>query len=113
MSLIPTADPMKTHYNSIVANGPHGDSNLQHHSLILEESFSTERFMDYPFGIVNSAFTVMVIWEMEEDRSYNSYIIARECNIGSGIVVHGNILFIFTPIMNNNIISYIKHVGCK
>ena len=50
----------------------------------------------------------MVIWEINKNHPFNDYSIPRECNLCSGIVMKGNCVFVFAPIMNNDIKSYLK-----
>ena len=100
----------KRSHSHIAENSPAGDIFSPGHSLIVDHShsYTSGSFNKYPPGIVNPAFTGMVIWEIKENHPFNDYSIPRECNLRSGIVMKGNCVFVFTPIMNNDIKSYVK-----
>jgi len=50
----------------------------------------------------------MFIWELRRVNTCNHYMIHRESNIRTGLVFRGHRVFIYTPILNNDISSYIK-----
>jgi len=60
----------------------------------------------YPPGVVNPAFTGMVLWELRKGHPCNHYMIPREHNIKKGLVFRGNEVYVYTPIINNDLKSY-------
>ncbi len=62
----------------------------------------------YPGGIFNPAFCGMILWEISTDHIFNEYQICQHHDIRSGLILQGAQAYIFTPICNNDITSYIK-----
>jgi len=62
----------------------------------------------YPPGILNPAFTGMFLWDFSNTDNLNEYKISKFHSIKSGIIVYGNEIFVFTPISNNDMQSYLK-----
>ena len=103
-----------------------GSANGTKHSLIVEkdsftdvcyiwhsltvDSYSSGTFKDYPPGIINPSFAGNFIWEIKENHPFNEYRIPKECNIWCGVVIRGSMIFVYMPITNNDIISYIKQI---
>ena len=50
----------------------------------------------------------MILWEYCEDHICNDYKISQFYNIKNGIILNGQVAYIFTPIENNDIKSHIK-----
>ena len=50
----------------------------------------------------------MLIWELSSDHELNDYKICKFHQIKSGIILYGSEAFVFTPIENNDIRSYLK-----
>ena len=67
-------------------------------------------YHQYPIGVVNPAFTGMRLWELQQEHELNNYQISKHLNIKSGLIIFGTDIYIFTPISNNDIMSYIKLV---
>ena len=65
-------------------------------------------FQTYPTGIFNPAFTGMYIWELDKGHIMNEYKICKYHSIKSGIILCSNDAYIFTPISNGDIFSYLK-----
>ena len=65
-------------------------------------------FNQYPAGIFNPAFTGMFLWKLSSNHELNDYKICKYHQIKSGIVLYGTEAFVFTPIDNNDIRSYLK-----
>ena len=65
-------------------------------------------FHNYPNGIVNPAFTGMMLWEVSCNHDLNDYQICEYHNIKSGIILYGTEAYVFTQITNNDIMSHIK-----
>ena len=84
-----------SHKDDIVVNT---QSNLQCYGV----------FHKYPPGILNPSFTGGILWELMEDHILNQYKLCPYHNIKSGVILYGNMAFIFTPISNNDIKSYLK-----
>ena len=68
---------------------------------------------EYPHGVVNPAFTGMRLWEIDPEQEVNDYQISKHLNIKSGLIIYGNDVYVFTPITNNDITSYIKTISRK
>ena len=68
---------------------------------------------EYPPGIVNPAFTDMFLWELRTGHPCNHYMIPRESNIRKGLVFRGNTVYVYTPILNNDITSFTKIIVGK
>ena len=58
-------------------------------------------------GVVNPAFTDITYWEICEDHEFNDHKLSGFCAINYGPVLHGYNTFVFTPVLNNDIKSYI------
>ena len=66
------------------------------------------KFHTYPIGVFNPAFCGMMLWEIAPDHLLNDYKICQYHEIKSGIILYGNNAYVFTPITNNDIQSYLK-----
>ena len=69
---------------------------------------SSGKFQTYPAGIFNPAFCSMMLWEIAPNHILNDYKICQFHQIKSGIILYGHNAYIFTPITNNDIQSYLK-----
>ncbi len=69
----------------------------------------------YPEGIFNPAFCGMILWEISTDHIFNEYQTCQYHDIRSGLILQGAQAYIFTPICNDDITSYIKILlqNCK
>ena len=65
-------------------------------------------FQKYPDGILNPSFTGMILWEIKHDHMLNNYKLCPYHYIKSGVILYGNMAYIFTPISNNDIKSSLK-----
>ena len=65
-------------------------------------------FQTYPTGIFNPACTGMYTWELDQGHIMNEYKICKYHSIKSGVILCGNDTYIFTPISNGDIFSYLK-----
>ena len=65
-------------------------------------------FHNYPNGIVNPAFTGMMLWEICHNHDLNDYQICEYHNIKSGLILYGTEAYVFTQITNNDILSHVK-----
>ena len=65
-------------------------------------------FHNYPNGIVNPAFTGIMLWKICYNHDLNDYQICEYHNIKSGIILYGTEAYVFTQITNNDIMSYVK-----
>ena len=70
------------------------------------------KFQAYPAGIFNPAFCGMMLWEIAPNHILNDYKICQFHQIKSGIILYGHNAYIFTPITNNDIQSYLKILIC-
>ena len=66
------------------------------------------KFQTYPEGIFNPAFCGMMLWEIAPDHILNDYKISQFHQIKSGVIMYGHNAYVFTPILNNDIQSYLK-----
>ena len=102
----------KRSHRDFAENSPADDVILPSHSLFVDNSqsytYTSGSYNKYPPGIVNPAFTGMIIWEIEENHPFNKYNILSEYNLHSGIIMKENSVFIYTQIMNNDIKSFLK-----
>jgi len=65
-------------------------------------------FNEYPHGIFNPSFTGMILWEIKRNHILNDYKVCPYHLIKSGIILYGNEAFVFTPISNNDMKSFLK-----
>ena len=65
-------------------------------------------FQKYPAGVFNPAFTGMFLLDYTNYKDLSDYKICKFHCIKSGIILYGNEAFVFTPLTNNDINSYIK-----
>jgi len=65
-------------------------------------------FQKYPVGVFNPAFTGMFLLDYSSYKDLSEYKICKFHCIKSGIILYGNEAFVFTPLTNNDINSYIK-----
>ena len=65
-------------------------------------------FHQYPHEILNPSFTGMIIWEIRPNHILNEYKLCLYHFIKSGIILYRNETFVFTPILNNNIKSFLQ-----
>ena len=65
-------------------------------------------FQKYPTGVFNPAFTGMFLLDYSSYKDLSDYKICKFHCIKSGIILYGNEAFVFTPLTNNDINSYIK-----
>ena len=72
-------------------------------------------FHNYPCGIVNPAFTGMLLWPISNNHELNDYQICEYHNIKSGVLLYGTEVYVFTQITNNDILSHVKILfrGCN
>ena len=73
-----------------------------------ENITSIGKFQTYPVGVFNPAFCGMLLWEIAPNHILNDYKICPFHQIKSGIILYGNIAYVFTPITNNDINSFLK-----
>ena len=66
------------------------------------------KFQSYPDGILNPSFCGMTLWELSPDHIFNDYKVCGFHQIKSGIILYGNMAYVFTPIENNDIKSHLK-----
>ena len=65
-------------------------------------------FHNYPCGIVNPAFTWMLLREILYNHDLNDYQSCEYHNIKSGVILYGTKAYVFTQITNNDIMSHVK-----
>ena len=97
--------------------------NYENHSRIVDSNFSPlnvdsgettqiirsyGKFQTYPEGIFNLAFCDMMLWEIAPNHILNDYKISQFHQIKSGVIMYGHNAYVFTPILNNDIQSYLK-----
>ena len=103
---VPTMQP--TRQNSFTSNhSPYEQLNNTDYLHHLQERRPNNN-QTYPPGVINPCFTGMFIWELRRGHPCNHYMIPREADIRTGLVFRGHRVFIYTPILNNDISSYIK-----
>ena len=93
------------------------------HSKIVDSSFSNPtmnlentsgnirsfgKFQTYPVGVYNPAFCGMLLWEIAPGHIMNDYKICQFHMIKCGIIFQDHNAYIFTPITNNDIQSFLK-----
>ena len=66
------------------------------------------KFQTYPAGVFNPAFCGMMLWELSPNHILNDYKICQFHQIKCGIIMYGCNAYIFTPITNNDIQSFLK-----
>ena len=66
------------------------------------------RFQKYPDGVFNPAFCGMMLWELAPNHILNDYKISQFHQIKSGVIMYGHNAYVFTPITNNDIQSFLK-----
>ena len=73
-------------------------------------------YQTYPLGVLNPAFTGMFLWDFSSSEHLsghlNEYKICKFHSIKGGIVVYGSEIFVFAPISNNDMQSYLKILFC-
>ena len=88
------------------------DSPLSDDIINLEDTSgnitSYGKFQTYPVGVFNPAFCGMMLWEIAADHILNDYKISQFHQIKSGVILYGRTAYVFTPITNNDIQSYLK-----
>ena len=105
-----TIDPFSELYNVATKEDSMNYSNVE----CSKEGDSTEKlkmfgvFHNYPCGIVNPAFTGMLLWDISPNHELNDYQICEFHNIKSGIILYGSEAYVFTQITNNDITSHVK-----
>ena len=62
----------------------------------------------YPDGVFNPAFCGMILWELAPNHILNDYKISPFHQIKSGVIMYGHNAYVFTPITNNDIQSFLK-----
>ena len=65
-------------------------------------------FQKYPTGVFNPAFTAMFLFDYTAYKELSEYKICKFHSIKSGIILYGNEAFVFTPLFNNDLQSYLK-----
>ena len=80
------------------------EPSVQHNPMV--ETFGV--FQQYPTGVFNPAFTGMFLLDYSNYKDLSEYKICKFHSIKSGIIVKGNEAFVFTPLTNNDINSYLK-----
>ena len=103
---IPTSQPTKQNSHPI-NRSPYDQLNNTDYLHNLQDRLPRNN-QTYPPGVINPCFTGMFIWELRRGHLCNNYIIPREANNRTGLVFRGHRVFIYTPILNNGISSYIK-----
>ena len=81
--------------------------------IVTKEEMSTHiktygKFQSYPDGILNPLFCGMTLWELSPDHIFNDYKVCEFHQIKCGIIMYGNMVYVFTPIENNDIKSHLK-----
>ena len=66
------------------------------------------KFQTYHDGIFNPAFCGMILWELTPNHILNDYKISPFHQIKSGVKMYGHYAYVFTPLTNNDIQSYLK-----
>ena len=70
-----------------------------------DRSFGT--FHTYPDGVFNPALCVMMLLKLSPDHILNDYQICQFHQIKSGVIMYRLNVYVFTPITNNDIQSYL------
>ena len=96
----PTVDPI---IHITQEKGPHIGTNNQNPNVA---TFGV--FQKYLVGIFNPAFKGMFLLDYSTLPNLSEYKICKFHTIKSGIIVYGNEAFVFTPISNNDMQSYLK-----
>ena len=76
------------------------ETNLKNHAYC--------HFNKYPVGIVNPAFSGMLLCELSQDHLLNDFPINKYHEIRNGIIIQNTKAYVFTSIRNDNIHSYLK-----
>ena len=107
----------------LIKNSPHHsnivDCKLTEHSNIVDSKLSVNQNLNptvqfygktqhYPPDIVNPAFTRMILWKISKDHNFNDYKLSKYSSVKCGIIVDRLDAYVFTPILNNDIMSYLK-----
>ena len=88
-------------------NGPHIDTNKHNPNVA---TFGV--FQKYPVGVFNPAFTGMFLLDYSTLPNLSEYKTCKFHTIKRILIVYGNEAFVFTPISNNDIQSYLKIMLC-
>ena len=64
-------------------------------------------FNHYPPGIVNPAFSGMILWELNPNHLLNEFEVNKFHAIKNGIIIHHTKIYIFTQIQNDDIQSHL------
>ena len=91
-------DMYKTNYDNEADFRQITQSSLESHGI----------FHKYPPGILNPSFTGMILWEIQQDHIFNNYKVCPYHMIKCGVILYGQEAFVFTPISNNDIKSFLK-----
>ena len=65
-------------------------------------------FQKYSSGVLNPAFTWMILWDYLSHQNLSEYKICKFHSIKRRIILYGNKAFVFTSLSNNDMQSYIK-----
>ena len=65
-------------------------------------------FQKYPAEVFNPSFTGMFLLDYSSYKDLSEYKICKFHSIKSGIILYGDEAFVFTPLSNNDIQSYLK-----
>ena len=65
-------------------------------------------FNHYPPGIVNPAFSGMLLWELNPNHLLNEFEVNKFHAIKNGIIIHHTKIYVFTQIRNDDIQSHLK-----
>ena len=82
------------------------DSDLSQSTQSSVQSFGV--FQEYPPGVLNPSFTGMILWEIQPNHLLNDYKLCPYHTIKCGVILYGKEAFVFTPITNNDVKSYLK-----
>ena len=72
------------------------------------ESCAYRDFNKYPTGIVNPAFSGMLLCKLNPDHLVNEFPINKYHEKKNGIIIHHTKVYVFTSIRNDDIDSYLK-----
>ena len=88
------------------------NTKTQHHNLKYSDHNPNAKtygvFQKYPAGVFNPAFTGMFLFDYSTYKELSEYKICKFHSIKGGIILYGSEAFVFTPLSNNDIQSYIK-----